>query len=44
MTTHTHQPLSIQVTPTAAKKVRHFAEKQGLSDQFGLKVAVKGGG
>ena len=44
MTTQTQQPLNIQVTPTAAKKVRQFAEKQGLSDQFGLKVAVKGGG
>ena len=44
MTTHTHEPLSIQVTPNAAKKVRFFAEKQGLGDQFGLKVAVKGGG
>ena len=45
MTTQTQQqPLSIQVTPSAAKKVRFFAEKKGLGDQFGLKVSVKGGG
>ena len=45
MTTATEQqPLTIHVTETAAKKVRNFAEKQGLGDEFGIKVAVKGGG
>ena len=45
MTTETVQnPLDIRVTPTAAKKVRYFAEKQGMTDRFGIKVAVKGGG
>lgn len=38
------EPLSISVTNTAAKKVKFFAEKQGLAEGFGLKVAVKGGG
>ena len=37
-------PLTIQLTENAAKKVRLFAEKQGLGEEFGLKVAVKGGG
>ena len=45
MTTETQQqPLTIHVTEAAAKKVRNFAEKQGLGDEFGIKVAVKGGG
>ncbi len=45
MTTATERnPLDIQVTDVAAKKVRYFAEKQGLNDQFGIKVGVKGGG
>jgi iron-sulfur cluster assembly protein len=45
MTTQTPTtPLSIHVTELAAKKVRYFAEKQGLGEQFGVKVAVKGGG
>lgn len=43
-TKSTENPLDIQVTPTAAKKVRYFAEKQGMADGFGIKVAVKGGG
>ncbi|MEX0763456.1 MAG: iron-sulfur cluster assembly accessory protein [Dehalococcoidia bacterium] len=48
MTTTTHPnhtvPINtIQVTEKAAAKVRQFAERDGL-DQFGLKVAVKGGG
>lgn len=34
---------SIHVTPKAAGKVREFAERDGKK-QFGLKVAVKGGG
>ena len=45
MTTATQaSPLTISVTEAAAKKVRHFAEKQGLGEEFGIKVAVKGGG
>jgi iron-sulfur cluster assembly protein len=38
------EPLSISVTDIAAKKVEFFAQKQGLPEGFGLKVAVKGGG
>lgn len=34
---------SIHVTPKAAGKVREFAKRDGR-EQFGLKVAVKGGG
>jgi iron-sulfur cluster assembly protein len=34
---------TIQVTAKAAKKVRQFAEGDGM-ETFGLKVAVKGGG
>jgi iron-sulfur cluster assembly protein len=45
MTTETvHNPLDIKVTETAAKKVRYFAAKQGMTEQFGIKVGVKGGG
>ena len=44
MTTGTQPSVTIQVTENAAKKVRYFAEKQGIGDQFGVKVAVKGGG
>lgn len=36
--------LTINVTPTAAKKLRFFAQKQGLEDEFGVRVGVKGGG
>ena len=36
--------LDIKVTEIAAKKVRFFAEKQGLAEGFGIKVGVKGGG
>jgi len=38
------ETLTITVTDKAADKVRFFAEKQGLADEFGVKVAVKGGG
>ena len=34
---------TIRITEKAAKKVREFASRDG-KDQFGLKVAVKGGG
>jgi iron-sulfur cluster assembly protein len=38
-------PLSVSITAKAAKKVRSFAEKEGLAEEtFGLKVGVKGGG
>ncbi|MDA1296933.1 MAG: iron-sulfur cluster assembly accessory protein [Chloroflexi bacterium] len=45
-TTHTKPKVpvnSIHVTPKAAGKVREFAKRDGR-EQFGLKVAVKGGG
>ena len=45
MTTETvRNPLDITVTDVAAKKVRYFAEKQGMTDTFGIRVGVKGGG
>ena len=36
--------LTINVTPSAAKKLRFFAQKEGLEDDFGVRVGVKGGG
>ncbi len=36
--------LTISVTEKAASKVKYFAEKDGLGDEFGVKVGVKGGG
>ena len=36
--------LTIDVTEKAADKLKHFAEKQGIQDEFGVKVGVKGGG
>ena len=36
--------LSIAVTDKAADKLRFFAKRDGLSDGFGVKVGVKGGG
>ncbi|GBD10368.1 Iron-binding protein IscA [bacterium HR23] len=42
MTTPT-KPLTITITEKAAEKVRYFAQKEGLAE-FGLRVAVKGGG
>ena len=36
--------IKVTVTEKAAEKVRNFATNQGLSDGFGLKVGVKGGG
>jgi len=44
MVTTAQEALNIHVTEKAATKVRTFAEKQGLGDEFGLKVSVKGGG
>lgn len=37
-------PLSIHITDRAAKKVAYFAEKDGIGEEFGLRVGVKGGG
>ena len=36
--------LTINVTPSAAKKLKVFAQKKGLEDEFGVRVGVKGGG
>ena len=36
--------LSISVTEKAADKIKFFAKKGGLEDEFGVKVGVKGGG
>jgi iron-sulfur cluster assembly protein len=36
--------LTITITEKAAEKVRYFGEKEGLTDQFGFRVGVKGGG
>ena len=36
--------LTISVTEKASDKIRYFAKKQGLEDEFGVKVGVKGGG
>ena len=42
--TQTIEPSTIRITEAAAIKVRYFAEKQGLSGDYGVKVGVKGGG
>ena len=36
--------LTIEVTEKAAEKLKLFAKKEGLEDQFGVRVGVKGGG
>ena len=36
--------LTIAVTEKAAEKLKHFAKRDGLGDEFGVKVGVKGGG
>ena len=36
--------LSIAVTDKAADKLKRFAVRDGLGDEFGVKVGVKGGG
>jgi iron-sulfur cluster assembly protein len=46
MTTEVHEPIpvnTIRITGKAAAKVKDFARQRSLED-FGLKVAVKGGG
>jgi iron-sulfur cluster assembly protein len=42
--TTTATPISIHITPKAAAKVREFAQREGLQEEFVLRVAVKGGG
>jgi iron-sulfur cluster assembly protein len=36
--------LGVQITEKAAAKIKYFAEKDGVTDNVGLRVAVKGGG
>jgi iron-sulfur cluster assembly protein len=36
--------LTIQITEKAVEKIKFFAKKDGLQDEFGVKVGVKGGG
>ena len=37
-------PSMIHITEKAAEKAKFFAEKQGLTPGFGVRVGVKGGG
>ena len=36
--------LGVAITEKAADKIKYFAEKEGITDNVGLRVAVKGGG
>ena len=36
--------LGVEITEKAAEKIKYFATKDGVSDNVGLRVAVKGGG
>ena len=36
--------LGVAITEKAAEKLKYFATKDGVSDNVGLRVAVKGGG
>jgi iron-sulfur cluster assembly protein len=36
--------LGVTISEKAADKIRYFASKEGLGDDVGLRVAVKGGG
>ena len=36
--------LTVAISEKAAEKIKYFAEKEGLTDNVGLRVAVKGGG
>ena len=36
--------LGVAITEKAAEKIKYFAEKEGVKDNVGLRVAVKGGG
>ena len=36
--------LGVTISALAAEKIKYFAAKQGMSDDVGVRVAVKGGG
>ncbi len=36
--------LGVAITEKAAEKIKYFAAKDGMTDNVGLRVAVKGGG
>ena len=36
--------LGVKISEKAADKIKYFAEKEGMKDNVGLRVAVKGGG
>ena len=36
--------LGVTISELAATKIRYFAEKQGMKENIGVRVAVKGGG
>ena len=36
--------LGVAITEKAAEKIKYFADKEGITDNVGLRVAVKGGG
>ena len=36
--------LGVKISEKAAEKIKYFAEKEGMKDNVGLSVAVKGGG
>jgi iron-sulfur cluster assembly protein len=36
--------LSVSITEKAAEKIKYFSAKDGISENVGLRVAVKGGG
>ena len=36
--------LTVEISEKAAEKIKYFADKEGIIDNVGLRVAVKGGG
>ena len=36
--------LGVEITEKAAEKIKYFADRDGITDNVGLRVAVKGGG
>ena len=36
--------LTVEISAKAAEKIKYFAEKEGIEENVGLRVAVKGGG
>lgn len=36
--------LGVAITEKAAEKIKYFADKDGIAESIGLRVAVKGGG